>query len=746
MKSFFTVVSLSLLCINLMAISVKSPEKPNKIETVAVQELEKYLPMAIDTLNVKGKAIDTIAVSGNGQDDESWQIRQDGNEILIVGGNSRGLLYGVYNFLENVANIRFWSPTEEFIPEKQKITLDSVDAKGKYFFEMRDMYLSGYPKDGGKTAIRRGFSRDGDRGIQPEFGGAFDYGPPYFCHTFEHYIPAGTYLQSNPEFFSLVGGKRIGGQTVGQLCLTNPKLRELFLQKLLKNIEDANLKAKENGIKAPLIYDVSHNDNVAACQCENCAAFVAREGQSGLMVDFVNCLAGEVAKKYPEIKLQTFAYQYTLNPPKTVKPADNVIIRLCNTYSDQITGVSQNEVFQKQLQGWAKIARHLYVWDYATVFGDATGLPFPSEFYYPEVYKTYADNNVKGIFWEQEEPDRSDMAELKYFLHSKYMTDPYRQDFDSLMQDFMDKYYGAAGKKILEYRQLLKEAAQKGKTRVSWFPTAGDFRYIDLEAMRQAQKILDEARILVKDDSEKLYRVNRASMGLDRLLGFELTREYTAQHQVKNDGTPFPFDVNLTRDRFLSTWAESCKRNGEPASKDKLLKRFDELKKMPAGYSVSDKFKKIPHLDNPASSIGCVIAGVTLQVDPEAETGAAIVVDADTDPNLYKYPITMGIYNVSKSAGVVSREINRTEVGGKGYFWYKIPNFILPQDDCYMYLSQSWGAQLPVNSVGHLDKSKPLDIFVRMKVEGPMYLGGPVAPSRIYIDRVVITQANPKNL
>ena len=742
MKLSFTTILLSLLFSNLMAISIKSPENPNKIETIAIQELKKYLSLTVEVLNVHGKIIDTIAVSSNGKEDESWQITQNGNTILITGGNSRGLLYGVYNFLETAANIRFWSPTEEFIPKKQQITLDSIDGKGKYFFEMRDMYLSGYPKDGGKTAIRRGFSRDGDRGIQPEFGGAFDYGPPYFCHTFERYIPADTYLQSNPELFSLVNGKRIGGQVTGQLCLTNPKLRELLLQKILKNIEETNLKAKENGIKAPLTYDVSHNDNTAACQCKDCAEFVAKEGQSGLMVDFVNYLAGEVAKKYPEIKLQTFAYQYTLNPPKTVKPADNVIIRLCNTYSDQITGVSQNEIFQKQLKDWAKIAKHLYIWDYAITFGDATGLPFPSEFYYPDVYKTYADNNVKGIFWEQEDPDRSDMAELKYFLHSKYMTDPYRRDFDSLMQDFMDKYYGAAGKKILEYRQLLKEAAKKGKARVSWFPTAGDFRYIDLETMKQAQKCLDEARILVKNDPEKLYRVNRAAMGLDRLLGFELTREYTAQHQMKSDSTPFPFDINLIRDRFISTWMESCKRNGEPANKDKLIKRFDEIKKMPAGYRVSDKFKKIPHLDNPASAIGCLIPDATLQIDPEAETGAAIVINADTNPNLYKYPITMGIYNVSKSAGVVSREINRTEIGGKGYFWYKIPNFILPKDDCYMYLSQSWGAQLPINSVGQLDKSKPLDIFVRMKVEGSMYLEGPVAANRIYIDRVVITQAN----
>ena len=723
-----------------MAISIKAPEPPSKIELAAVQELQKYLSAGVEQLTVGGQNIDTIAIAGNGKDDESWEVRRDGSTIRITGGASRGLLYGVDNFLENVVGIRFWSPVEELVPAKQRIATPAVDMQGKYYFELRDIYLSGYPKDGGKTAVRRGFSRDGDRGISSEWGGAFDYGPPYFCHTFERYIPAASYLKSNPDFFSLVNGQRVGGQTSGQLCLTNVKLRQLFLQKLWQNIEQSASQAKKDGVKPPLIYDISQNDNTLACQCPACAALVAREGQSGLMIDFVNYLAGETAKKYPDIKLQTFAYQYTVEPPKNIKPADNVIVRLCNTASDQITGVSQNEVFRKQLRDWAGIAKHLYIWDYAITFGDTTGLPFPSEFYYPEVYRIYADNHVKGIFWELEDPDRSDLPELKYFLHSKYMTNPYRQDFDVLIRDFMDKYYGAAGVKILAWRELLRDAARCNRARIGWFPTAGDFRYIDLPTMIQAQKLLDEARLAVKNQPELLYRVNRAAMGMDRLLGFELLRDYLIQHQTAGKGTPFPFDIDKIRARFLSTWQESCRRNGVPAE-DKLLRRFHELEKLPTVGKVSEKFRRVPHVDCPAGEIGCLIPSVTLQLDPEAETGAAIVINADTDAKLYQYPITMGVYNPVRGAGVVSRLIPRAEVGGPGYFWYKIPNVTLPQDNCYLYLSQSWGAQLPLNSVGMLDKSRPLDIFVRMKLQGPLYLSGSPAPSRINIDRIVITQA-----
>lgn len=739
MKTINLISLLVLMGYSVSAISVKSPASPEKIELTAVQELKKYLPLTIEELIVDGKKINTIYVAATGKQDEQWTIRQDGTTIKITGGKSRGLLYGVYNFLENVAGVRFWTPTEEFIPGPQKIKLATVNDSGKYFFEMRDIYRSNYPEDNGKTAVRRGLSRNGDRGISSDFGGAFDYAPPYFCHTFDRYIPAAQYLKTNPEFFSLKNGKRIGGQLGGQLCLTNPELRKKFLEKLLENIRATNLKAQKDGIKAPLIYDISHNDNVHFCKCKDCEAFTARENQSGLMVDFVNYLAREVARSYPEVKLQTFAYQYTLDPPKTIKPEKNVIIRLCNTYSNQITGVSGNKVFEKQLKDWAGIANSLYIWDYAIIYRQ-TGLPFPSEFSYPEAHKIYADNKVKGIFWEDERADRSDMPELKYYLLSKYMIDPYRTDFDSLIKDFMDKYYGAAGGKILEYRKLLKQAATEKKAYISWFPTPGDFRYIDLDTMLKAQKLFAEARKLVGNDPEKLYRVNRAAMGLDRLLGYELSREYIIQHQTKNDGTKFPLDFKAARERFMTTWEQSCKRNGVKRDA-KLLERLKKLPLVSGDYKISEKFRNVKHIDIPASEIFCRIPEVKLQPDPEAETGSAIVIDADAKPQLYKYPITMGIYNETRKNGVVSRVINKSEIGGKGYFWYKMPAKLPPADACFMYFSQSWGAQLSINNVGQLDKSKPLDIFVRMKLEGPMYFNGPSAPSRIYLDRIIITQS-----
>ena len=54
-------------------------------------------------------------------------------------------------------------------------------------------------------------------------GGYFQYGA--YGHTFYRLLPVEKYLDTHPEYFSLVKGKRQGGNDSGQLCLTNPDVQ-----------------------------------------------------------------------------------------------------------------------------------------------------------------------------------------------------------------------------------------------------------------------------------------------------------------------------------------------------------------------------------------------------------------------------------------------------------------------------------------------------------------------------------------
>ena len=76
--------------------------------------------------------------------------------------------------------------------------------------------------------------------------------------------------------------------------------------------------------------------------------------------------------------------------------------------------------------------------------------------------REYAKNNVRGIFWEHEYPESSDMHQLKVWLEAKFMENP-DLDAEALIKDFCNGFYGAAGKHIFAARKALYNARKKNK-------------------------------------------------------------------------------------------------------------------------------------------------------------------------------------------------------------------------------------------------------------------------------------------
>ena len=76
---------------------------------------------------------------------------------------------------------------------------------------------------------------------------------------------------------------------------------------------------------------MSQNDSYAegrGCQCEKCRAIDEAEGTPmGSLLTFVNRIADAIKDDYPHVAVDTLAYRYTRKAPKTIVPADNVIIR-----------------------------------------------------------------------------------------------------------------------------------------------------------------------------------------------------------------------------------------------------------------------------------------------------------------------------------------------------------------------------------------------------------------------------------
>ena len=740
-------------CKHIKAPQVVVSSKAALTEKTAAKELETYLAKCVKGLIVSGDVIEKIHVGDStlsrqagftraGMADDAYVIRKIGRNIIINGGGTRGVLFGAFDFMERVLGVRFFTPVVTHVPDAQVIKIADVDKEFKFLFELRDIYIGkAYQPDGGYYAVSRKMSRGGDIPFDQKYGGSFDYGPPYSCHTFDRYLPAKKYMKTHPHFFSLRNGERYGGQHSGQLCLTNPELREFFTKLVLDNIKKTNAACKKAGIAAPLIYDVSHNDNSRYCQCENCAALAAKERQSGVMVDFVNYIAERVAKVYPEIKIQFFAYQYNAEPPRTLKARDNVIVRICNTGSNQITGAANDKVYSQMFKEWKKFARHIYIWDYAITYGDMNGGPYPSEFYIPSAYKFYADNNVKGIFCESESPASSDMWELKYYLLTCYATDPHRKDYGELVNDFYQKYYGPAGKYVYEYRKILHETAKKKKAVIGWFASGVDFSYIDLASNLAMQHQLDKARAAASGNPELTYRVNRAGLGIDRLLGFEFLGSYQRSTSENIEKI-----AEAARNRFWTTWDESMKRNAPLTPRtqfDRIKQRCATLLALPRAPRKAESDSKNNVVSFYADEISSIGSTITVVPDKTSAYGSSLKIAVPAGNKTHRLPQSCGIYSLSQSKEIYHWKFTRKDLKENQWQYLELKNILLPEgNNCYLYITNSWVAQVLLAYLGNIDRSKPFNIRVHVKFDGDLFFKNG-KKDFIFIDRVDVIQ--PKN-
>ena len=686
-----------LMFLFLAAVTVISPDAPKPYEVTAAKELRTYLGKCVPSGKVTvGGAKDVVFHVGDTAlarakglaaeqiDEDRWIIRSFGKDIVLVGGGSRGTLYAVSHFLEDFCDVRWWSDREEDAPVRDSLALPALDVSGKPAFRYRSIHRSrNRAESDPRLAIRRRLNSNGLVSIPAEWGGGMEYGPPDHAHTFDMYLPWSKYGKEHPEWYSLIGGRRIGGQSNGQLCLSNPDLKAEFLGKLREMIAKGDADARAKGLVPPRLYEISMNDNGKACECEACKAEYEKWNKSGQYVRFVNALAAEIGKERPEIFLTTLAYIYTEEPPKgDVRAADNVIVKLCDTKSNAAASILEpgNDVFKKLLAGWQGKFAHLFVWDYAITFDKRTlGFPFASEFHYADTYRHYLANGASGIFWEHEYPLVSDLWEIKFYIESRFFEDPYL-DETTLIRDAFQRYFGPAVKPVFAVRRMLEKVRVRTKAVVGW---ANEFTFISDDDLAEMSALWDEAEKAVTDAQERVPPVGSQSSA-------------TYLRRVKN--------ARLGTDRLAEY------RRNMP------VRRAD-------GVYVAD----VSHLDLTyvKSHRGAIVD------DPESPIGGKAVA-FNTEPNAHGYlslPFAFGVYNTGTKKTTGSREFKAIDTS-PGYHWYTLENTTIP-DNAMLYFTRAWQLQAPFGYAAFVGKK--FDIRVAAKFEGPEYISGSTATNRIFI-------------
>ena len=447
--------------------------------------------------------------------------------LVLAGDRPRGSLYAVYTFLEDNIGIRWWTPDASFVPAKPSLKVNVARKIHVPPFRCRETFYAKVINVNPVFATRMRLNGH-HQPIPPEYGG--HYTIPGFVHTFIQMLPPDKYFADHPEWYSEIDGKRVEN---GQLCLTNEDMRNELTRVALEWIK-ANPSAG--------IISVSQNDTFYPCQCANCQAIVKEEGaESGPLLRFVNLVAEDIERQYPEFLVDTLAYQYTRKAPAKVRPRDNVVVRLCSIEADfaRPLTASTNTAFMADLESWKRIAGKLYIWDYTVNYSNLL-LPFPNLRVLAPNIQLFAKSNVMSLF-EQGDGYNQDanLVGLKTWLISRLMWDP-TLDADKLTREFLNGYYGKAGRYLYDYIQLLCDAGEKSPKDVGCFSDWSVFW--TPEALQEAVRIMDKAVAAVKNDPVLRQRVEIQRLAIDHALLAARSKQ----------GLPVLGDGNSLLERFIS--------------------------------------------------------------------------------------------------------------------------------------------------------------------------------------------------
>ena len=378
---------------------------------------------------------------------EEIVVRSAGRDLILAGGSPRGTVYAVLTFLEDVVGCRWWTATAGRIPWKPTLKVGQLSLRYAPPLEYREPFWY--------VAFDDLWSaRNKANGIRS--GGSDAYGGRHlyegFVHTFYSLIPPEKYFADHPEWFSEVNGRRTAEDA--QLCLTNEEMRRELVRNLKERLR-ANPKAT--------IASVSQNDCFNPCTCPRCRAVDEEEGSpSGLLLRFVNSVAADIETEFPNVTIDTLAYQYTRKPPKITRPRRNVIVRLCSiecSFSEPLDG-PRNTAFFEDLKGWAAIADRLFIWDYTTDFAHYIQ-PHPNYSVLAPNIRIFARNKVRGVFEQGAYQSwGSEMAELRAWLLAKLLWNP-ELDAAKLQDEFIRGYYGPAAGAVSSYLSRLERAVGK---------------------------------------------------------------------------------------------------------------------------------------------------------------------------------------------------------------------------------------------------------------------------------------------
>jgi len=356
----------------------------------------------------------------NSPTNEGLRIFSDGTmRVLIAGQNETSTVKAVCRFLEELGCRYFMdNPLGEVYPRSKTVTVGRLDITEKPGLMLRKIWGSKWT---GQTLWK----------VWNGFGGV----PMSTGHAWGKYVDEGLF-ETHPEYFALRDGQRKKG---GWYCTSNPELRKIFAEGVIA--------------KGGFNPSVSPPDGTGYCQCDNCRAqddpgsiepSSGRPSMTNRYVDFLNEVAGRIAKVQPDWLLSFYCYaDYTQPPTLNRRLSPNLVAWIAPIrYSRYHRIGSPSSPGRRQLaeviDGWAAAAEHIAYRTYNYNLAECL-VPFSKLSVWKHDIPYLKNKGCIGINLESLENWEIYGPHLYQSIRLAY--DP-SADSDAMMADYFTKFYG----------------------------------------------------------------------------------------------------------------------------------------------------------------------------------------------------------------------------------------------------------------------------------------------------------------
>lgn len=440
---------------------------------------------------------------------QGYEIRVTPSEILLVSHTRLGVQNALYALLDR------WGcrwvmigKLGQVVPRHATLTLPVGTIKNP------DWYLTSVQAKGGMSQEVAAWWDRNQGGCEQWMTGQ---------HYWFYAIPPEKHFKDHPEWYSLIGGKRVPKQ----LCTSNPEV----IAEMIK-VARQFLKAHPTCLSFPM----DPNDNADFCQCDNCTAQdppgVGPCWGLPLMTDrvvrFANEVAKGIAKDYPDRVVAFYAYLNHTEPPVNVKPEKNVSVGItrsnhCLLHLAPHPECPSSQAYYELVRKWSKICSRIWTYEYDPI--SWTGcLPCPIYMeraasisllakqygvmggvtdYVPHFTKAYASTYINA-YMERRAKANPDLTA------------------DQILSDLCRSFFGPAARPMEQYYRELATATRythPGRPRIGF----GTFKYHELfnpTMIGNARSFLDQAIKASADQPPYDQRVRLVDLSQQYLEGY----------------------------------------------------------------------------------------------------------------------------------------------------------------------------------------------------------------------------------